>query len=129
MLKVLDGRFATPGGPGNGHYIKAGRIIQQAMPTQIADGQSRHPPLLVVVDRVGRMTGILRTARFDFDENHRSPVDHHQIQLAQRPATSAGHDLVTTSPQVPGRGGLAALPQSLWREEPLPRCSRKVNSS
>ena len=112
---VLNRGCLRSRGPGHGHNVEAGRVIEQFMPPQIREGHAREAPLLVAIDGFGRMPCFLRGPRLHFDENDRATVHGHDIELAQHGSIVTSHDLVTSLFQVTRGCLFAAIAQGLQR--------------
>ena len=81
---------ASVRGPRDRHHVEAALRFQEIVPLQVGERQPRQPPLLGVIDRIGRMSGLLRGAGLHLDEDDRAAVDGDQVELADLAAAGRG---------------------------------------
>jgi hypothetical protein len=104
-------------GPGNGDDVEAGFAFEQIVPLHIGESQPREPPLLGIIDGVGRMPRVVRRSRFYLNENDRAAIDGHEIDFANAVAVSAGDDYIAKALQVASGSVFAATAKGLWRKD------------
>lgn len=111
VANVLDDGAAPAGRPSDGDDVESGRVLEQVVSLQKSQCAPGDMLLFLQIDRLGRMAGSMRAAGLDLDEDDRSAVDGDQIQLTQRVAIAAPHDLVAESAQEPFGGRFSASTQ------------------
>src|SRR2546429_556414 len=106
-FEMLDRRPATRR-PGDSDDVETGTAFEQVVPLHVGESEARQPSLLGFIDGVGRMTGVVRGACLDLDEDHRAAIDGDKIKLADVIAMAASDDDVAEPAQVTGGGVFAA---------------------
>src|SRR5262245_26086569 len=83
IREMFDQRYSFAVRPGDGDHVEAGRVLEEIMPPTIRGRRPRQAALLVMVDRFGRMSGVLGTAGFHFHENYCPAFDCDDVDLAE----------------------------------------------
>src|SRR5262245_52690379 len=74
ILEMFDPRTLCTVRTRHRDDIKSRAALEQVMSLQIGQRQPRHPPLLLVVDRFGGMTGVVAGAGLHFDEDDSTAI-------------------------------------------------------
>lgn len=89
-------------GPPDGDDIKSAATVEQLVAMQISQCGTGHASLLVLINAFGRMTGLQRSERFDFDEREQSTasIGDDQVDLAAAIRFTVRDNRVATHPQM-----------------------------
>jgi hypothetical protein len=82
VLKVFDGRFTVPVGPGYRYDVETGPLFQEVSGLEVSKTGPREPLLLGWPDSLRRMPVFGRSKRFYLNQHNRVAFEADEIDLA-----------------------------------------------